>query len=200
MLVGLLLFGIDLLLCFIIERRTPKWKLKRKRLFFVLGGTLSLFIVFLFWHEKWNATSFFRTSLILWNYLLVMSIYDMKFRELPDEVNLLFFIVSIGAFFFRSGSWLNYVITGVVVGIVFGLAALLKKNSIGGGDIKLLILCGCYMGSQQFIGFLLRGMGGAFFVSLFLLLFHKGELKTELPFVPFLLFGAVSSLLINNFT
>ena len=128
----------------------------------------------------------------LWIYLFILSIYDLKFRELPDcwhIVLLLFYGIA------WLGGWqpialVESLITAFVVGSLSALVFLIRRDAIGLGDIKLLLVCSLYMGT--FVGgMVIRGMFAAFVCSLGLLLFKKVTPKSGLPFVPFLLFGAL---------
>ena len=100
---------------------------------------------------------------------------------------------------FYAGAWLvgkqpvalwNSAIITIVYAAIFGMIFLLRKDALGLGDIKLLLLCGIYAGSAS-VGIMIRGMILAFFFSIGLLLFKKANAKSELPFVPFLLLGAL---------
>ena len=126
------------------------------------------------------------------NTLFVLSIYDLKFKELPDcwhIVLLLFYAIA------WLGGWQpillkESLITAFVVGSLSALVFLIRRDAIGLGDIKLLLVCSLYMGT--FVGgMVIRGMFAAFVCSLVLLLFKKVTPKSGLPFVPFLLFGAL---------
>lgn len=128
----------------------------------------------------------------IFSYLLCLTIYDLKFKELPDWLH-------IEVLLFYIGLWIagkqeiriqeSGVVT-IILAVVFGVLFLLKKEALGIGDMKLLLICSMYVGSFCF-GILFRGMIVAFFVSLLLLLSKKATAKTELPFVPFLLLGAL---------
>lgn len=128
----------------------------------------------------------------LFTYLLCMTIYDLKFKELPDLWHLLlpvFYVI----LWFCGKQQVSFYESGmitVVLAAVLGLVFLLKREAIGIGDIKLILLCSVYAGSDC-IGLVIRGMTLAFFVSIILLLFKKATAKSELPFVPFLLLGAL---------
>lgn len=128
----------------------------------------------------------------LLTYLFCLSLYDLKFRELPDCWHLLLLV-------FYGAGWLlkqppvalpESLLVTVVLAAVLGLIFLLRREAIGMGDIKLLLVCGMYAGGSC-AGFLLRGLILAFFFSIGLLLLKKATAKSELPFVPFLLAGAL---------
>ena len=68
---------------------------------------------------------------VLFSFLLLAASYaDIKRREIPDTVCM--FLVLAGLMNF---SYIN--LLGIFVALPFLIAAVLKENSIGGGDIKL---------------------------------------------------------------
>lgn len=128
----------------------------------------------------------------LWTYLFCLTIYDLKFRELPDIWHL-FPIVFYGIawlFKYQPVDFLESIFMMVVLGAVLGLIVLLKRDAIGLGDVKLLVLCSLYLGSNC-IGMMVKAMFLGFFLSIILLLCKKVTTKSGLPFVPFLLLGAL---------
>lgn len=128
----------------------------------------------------------------IWTYLLGLTIYDLKYRELPDVwhiIPIVFYAASwiIG---YQPIYWLESALVAVILCAIFGLTVLLKKDAIGLGDVKLLLVCSIYLGAHC-IGMLMRGVFVAFFLSIILLIFKKVTTKSGLPFVPFLLLGAL---------
>ena len=128
----------------------------------------------------------------IFTYLFCLAIYDLKFKELPDWWHLVLI-------FYYAGIWLcgkhpvsiyESGFVTIVFAAVLGIIFLLKREAIGIGDMKLLLLCSAYAGSVC-IGIVVRGMILAFFYSIILVLLKKVTAKSELPFVPFLFLGAL---------
>ncbi len=126
------------------------------------------------------------------SYLFCMCVYDIRFRELPDYFHLLLILL-------YGYLWLTkqlpYTVgggfmTALVVGLVFVVVYLIRKDAIGLGDIKVMVLCAQYVG-LLIAGTIIRAMVAAFFCSVVLLLLKKVNTKSGLPFVPFLLLGAL---------
>lgn len=154
------------------------------------GGELVLLILALFRQNAGGeaATWYF----CLWAYLFGLGIYDLKCRELPDYCHLL-------PLFGYGAAWLfgcqpvagsSSLLAVVVAAAAFGLVYVIRKDAIGIGDIKVILVCAIYLGADG-AGVLARGMAAAFVCSMILLLGRKVTAKSELPFVPFLLFGAL---------
>ena len=89
---------------------------------------------------------------VLFSFLLLAASYtDIKRREIPDTVCVL--LVLIGLMEFRYVNLL-----GIFVALPFLIAAVLKENSIGGGDIKLTASVGLVLGFWKGIYGLIIGL------------------------------------------
>jgi len=137
-----------------------------------------------------------RSILIL--FMILTFFIDLKHRIIPDVLTfpgiILGFLLS---FVVKSPSILNSLLGILVGGGMFYLAAILgellfKKESLGGGDIKLAMMLGAFLGWQKILLVLLLSaflgtlIGGA---ALFL---SKDVKETRtIPFGPFLALGTV---------
>ncbi len=128
----------------------------------------------------------------IWTYLFCTAIYDLKCRELPDLWLLLpaCFYAAAWLFGYQPAALHSSLFTVFLLSAVLGLIYLIRKDAIGLGDIKLILICALYLGGEC-AGMLLRGMTAAFICSMALLLMRRATAKSELPFVPFLLLGAL---------
>lgn len=182
---------LELLAVWWINRREAKLCLGIKKYGLILGLG-NLFLLGLAWYKQSQSGIPGWWYFGLFTYLLCLTIYDLKFRELPDWWHLLLalFYAVAWALGKQPVELMDSGIMLLVYAAVFGLILLLRREMLGVGDMKLLLLCGIYAGSAS-VGVLIRGMIAAFFVSLVLLLLKKATTKSELPFVPFLLLGAL---------
>lgn len=135
---------------------------------------------------------------ILILFMILIFFIDLKHRIIPDVLTfpgiILGFLLS---FVVTSPSILNSLLGILVGGGMFYLAAILgellfKKESLGGGDIKLAMMLGAFLGWQKILLVLLLSaflgtlIGGA---ALFL---SKDVKETRtIPFGPFLALGTV---------
>jgi leader peptidase (prepilin peptidase)/N-methyltransferase len=139
--------------------------------------------------------------------LLLIAIFfiDLKHRIIPDVITLpgialgLFF-----SFFVKSPSVLNSFVGILVGGVLFYLSAVLgellfKKESMGGGDIKLAIMLGAFLGWQKILlVFLLSAVLGTI-VGTTALFFSKDVKETRMiPFGPFLALGSVLAIFLGD--
>lgn len=128
----------------------------------------------------------------LCSYLFCLSIYDIRFRELPDCFHLVAILFYCYLLFRQSlpYSVKSGLLAAAVTGLFLIVVYLIRKDAIGFGDIKVIILCAQYT-AGMIAGIVIRGMAGAFLCGIVLLLLRKVDTKYGLPFVPFLFFGAL---------
>jgi leader peptidase (prepilin peptidase)/N-methyltransferase len=75
--------------------------------------------------------------------LTYVAMIDLRTRTIPDHIPML--IILIG---FIDMEPVSAVLGLMLVPLPYFIMALLKENSIGGGDIKLMGACGFYLGLQ----------------------------------------------------
>lgn len=161
-------------------------------LFFVFGLTVQFFI-----------------DCLLVSSLIVITLIDLDRYIIPDRITLPGIGVGLLLSFFnaRLGSGMHGVLTSaigmLVGGVLFYMIAVLgsvifKKESMGGGDIKLAAMLGAFLGWK---GALLSSFF-AFFVGAviggIILLASSERSHTRVPFGPFLALGAVAYLFVGE--
>jgi len=96
---------------------------------------------------------------MLFSFLLMVASYtDIKRREIPDTICLLIALTGLLRFSFVN-------LLGILVALPFLIAAMIKENSIAGGDIKLTAAVGVVLGFR-------RGMYGLMIGLTLLVLFY----------------------------
>ena len=96
---------------------------------------------------------------MLFSFLLMVASYtDIKRREIPDTICLLIALTGLLRFSFVN-------LLGIFVALPFLIAAMIKENSIAGGDIKLTAAVGVVLGFR-------RGMYGLMIGLTLLVLFY----------------------------
>lgn len=113
--------------------------------------------------------------------LCIASIYDIKYRMIPDLVNL--FILFIGIM--NINSWK---ILGIFCAIPFFIGAM--KDGIGGGDVKLMGATGVVLGLHKGIIGTIIGLG-CVLIYYGMVKGIKGKCSKNLPLAPFLSIGCI---------
>lgn len=134
--------------------------------------------------------------------LIVIFVYDFKHYLIPDEV--IYFAILTTIFWFFLSLILKFsilldiqkAILSAVFPSLFFLALILisKEKWMGWGDFKLSILMGLFLGWPK----ILVSLFFAFFIggilAIFLIMFGKKKMKSEIPFGPFLVSGTFFAL------
>lgn len=126
---------------------------------------------------------------------MAASYTDIRKREIPDIICI--FIVLIGLLRF---SFIN--LFGIIIAIPFLLGAVLKENSIGGGDIKVTASAGILLGFWRGIYGLIIGLSLLVLFYFSLVLISKIKKKQvarnlPMPLAPFLGLGFMIIYFIN---
>jgi leader peptidase (prepilin peptidase)/N-methyltransferase len=136
---------------------------------------------------------------IIFSLLLVISVYDLKHKIIPDRLSLFLGIFSFLGLFLFSGYSFNLhfpsiweFLSGFVISIPFALIWLVSRGKwMGLGDAKLAVGLGWLVGINRIIsGVVLSFWSGAVVGILLIFLSKKHSTKSEIPFAPFLVLGA----------
>lgn len=125
--------------------------------------------------------------LIIINFVIIIK-EDIKKREIPNSCNIILFIL--GLILNGKNGILGASIYLAPFFLIYGyLSDLLKKDSLGFGDLKLVFSLGAILGNRDYFE-VLKFLNFSFiFASLYILLefILKKEIRKELPFGPFLI-------------
>ncbi|MBT3318902.1 MAG: prepilin peptidase [Clostridia bacterium] len=137
--------------------------------------------------------------------LIVITLIDYRHMIIPNGLIIAGLVVGVAqliAAIFTTGifeNWLVYVIGFFAGGLPLLLIALfttfvLKKEAIGGGDIKLMAFAGLILGWKLLIPAFFIGIVVGAIVSVVLMATKKKKRGDEIPFGPFLCFGILVSI------
>lgn len=130
---------------------------------------------------------------LLCTYLLSITPGDVKEKTIPDLTTLIFFIAFV--VFRISALDLMYFLSGcgglVFSLLLFGIPYLIRRDWIGGGDIKTAAACGMLLGFTDNMTFLFRAAVVILVFYVIRLIFRRKNLRDPLPFAPFLLIAAL---------
>lgn len=139
---------------------------------------------------------------LLFSLLLVIAVYDIKHKIIPDTLSFSFGLLAfIGLFFFNANNFFSFyphlpsfweLSSGFLIAAPFALFWLVSSGAwMGLGDAKLAIGLGWVLGlAQALSGIVLAFWIGAV-IGLSLVIFSgKHGMKSEIPFAPYLVLGA----------
>ncbi len=137
--------------------------------------------------------------------LICVFFIDLKHLIIFDRFHLIILALGITAIFFDDFTvWYDHLIGGIAGGLVFLLVYYLailvyKKEGLGFGDVKLVSVCGFFLGWQKLILMVLIATVLASIILLAIKIIKKKERDAEYPFGPFITFSVIVSLLAGEF-
>jgi len=139
--------------------------------------------------------SFFFT-LVVASLLLVMTVYDLRHKIIPDSIVYPFILLALASVVWKTFTVPQFSITGAIVdGVIVALPFFLlwylsKGRVMGFGDVKLALGIGWLVGLSIGFGSILLAFWIGAVVGLLLLgVTRKYGMKSEIPFAPFLVSG-----------
>ena len=153
-----------------------------------------------------NLVYYFSIFYLLW----IVLVWDFKYMIISDRVVLigisLTFLYNLGQTFL-SGNFLafnspffNGLLGAIILGGFFGLIYWYSKGKwIGGGDVKLGFWLGLLVGLNKIYFLILFSYTIGSIVAIFLLIFSKKKMKSEIPFGPFLVLGTWVILMFEDY-
>jgi leader peptidase (prepilin peptidase)/N-methyltransferase len=163
----------------------------------------SLAYLYFFHFYSWSWP--FATWAVLSSLLIIVIFIDYDFQIIPDVITIPGMILGLVAALLPGGMGIVASAIGLVVGggalyliAVFG-DWLFKKESMGGGDIKLAAMLGSFLGWSKMVVVLMSAAFIGLFVSLLVMVFSARLRQTRLiPFGPFLAVAAFVALLYGD--
>ena len=130
--------------------------------------------------------------------LLVIFFIDLDFQIIPDVITLPGILFGLGLSFLPGGIGIYSALIGLLAGggSLFLIAILgdwlFKKESMGGGDIKMAAMLGAFLGWEKILLIFISASVIGLVVSLVIMCF-SAKLRKErmIPFGPFLAVAAV---------
>lgn len=153
----------------------------------LLGGVAALFCFFSFGVEDYGAAL---TVFGFYCVLTVVAFRDIDRREIADGCHLAVLVLAGIAVFTMPGVGIMERLTGAVcVSAPMLLLAVLRPGALGGGDIKLMAVCGLFLGRKAtLVSMAIAILSGGIY-GIWLLAARKANRKTQFAFGPFLCIG-----------
>lgn len=124
--------------------------------------------------------------------LIISSLYDLKYKEIPTILLLLTLVLS---FFITSTAILN---AAIFIGLMFIFKMLMEfitKEVLGEGDFFIFGVMGALFGISS--NLLLSCLVASVIASIMGFYYYFKNKDSEIPFLPALAFGTISVYLIN---
>jgi leader peptidase (prepilin peptidase)/N-methyltransferase len=151
-----------------------------------------------------GAIILFFFALIIASLLIIIAVYDLRHKIIPDSIVYPFIVLALGSIIYRvvtiSGFNLSTaLLAGPLVALpFFALWYFSKGRLMGFGDVKLMLGIGWLTGLEIGYGVFLLSFWIGGIVGLFLLALTKRYgLKSQIPFGPFLILGLFVAVLWN---
>ena len=190
------------------EERVSASRMKRKRVTLICCIILCTAAIAafreLFYHDTiWNTVNTLLLCSVLWPCAWI----DLRSKLIPNSVliyGMLLRCVILGAELLLLPDEVLYdLIRSVIAAVVLFIAAILCRlavpGAVGFGDVKLLMLMGFFLGTDQIWGCVFFAMLVSFVYSVALLVTKRADLKTEIPYAPFLFLGTVTAAFLVSF-
>ncbi len=80
----------------------------------------------------------------------VIAVNDLLYRTIPDRYCMILLGISAGAFVAMPEiCWLERIAGAVCIGMIMWTAVFFLPGVFGGGDLKLMVICGFFFGNQS---------------------------------------------------
>jgi leader peptidase (prepilin peptidase)/N-methyltransferase len=157
-----------------------------------LTGVLFLGVYLVFKMTPYTLIGFAFTAI-----LIVVALIDFDTMEIYDRFHIMIIILAILVIALDIDHVFDHLLGGLVISIPLFLIAYFTQG-MGGGDVKLVGVCGFFLGViPVFIATMVGIFSGGIFGA-YLLLAKKKNGKSMIPFGPFLCFGMYIGMLFGN--
>ncbi len=162
-------------------------------------------VLYLYFFWQFELTLSFVVFSALASALLVIFFIDLDFQIIPDVITLPGMAAGLAVSLLPGGLGILPALVGLLVGGValylIALAGdfLFKKESMGGGDIKMAAMLGSFLGWQKVLLIFMSSAVIGLVVSLVIMIFSKALRKERVvPFGPFLSIAAVVAMIYGD--
>ena len=129
--------------------------------------------------------------------LAIQSVWDWRYRQIPIAVTLAGGVMGLLLSMMRERSLMDLCM-GMVPGLVCLGLGWITREAIGYGDGFLLCAMGLYKSLEDIVGIIVLASSLAGILGMVLIILCKKKGKDQIPFVPFLLVGAVVYMMLQQ--
>lgn len=169
---------------------------------------VSNLIIMYFMQYFYSELDIFHTirNMTIVSLLWIAAAIDKKYYVIPNQLILVglsgWCIITVVEIITKQEMWLNKLISeAIAVGgllVISAICLLVMKNSIGMGDLKMLIIMALYLGISGFLSAVFLSLLVSFFAAVVLLLRKVKSRKDTIPFGPFLLTGTLAGIILTG--
>ncbi|MDD5606320.1 MAG: prepilin peptidase [Candidatus Pacebacteria bacterium] len=156
-------------------------------------STASMFVwIFYFWQNQELLLSNLIFLLIIFSFLILIFIYDLKHMIIPDTLIIIPLLITFIYFLGKNINLLNHFLAGLFSLLFFLLIVIISLGKgMGLGDVKLVFFLGFLLGYPNIIVALFLSFLIGAIIGIGLILNKKKQMKSEVPFGPFLVIGTL---------
>ncbi len=155
---------------------------------------LAVAVLFLFVYIQVGITM---EMFFLWTIMFLfvaIFVYDLKYYIVPDSFILIGIVTSFLWIIFSSWD-ISYLLSAIGASLFFFLIWFFSKGlAMGFGDVKLAFFLGLLLGYPNIITGVFLGFLFGAVIGTVMMLLQKKQLKSEIPFAPFLIAGSFIAL------
>lgn len=162
-------------------------------------------LAYLFFFFQYGVSYNFLIFSFLSSALIVIFFVDIDFQIIPDSITLPGMVLGLGVSFLPDSIGIVSSLIGLIVGggVLYLIAILgdwlFKKESMGGGDIKMTAMLGALLGWQKVVLIFFTGAVIGLVVSIILMIVSKEVRSTRvIPFGPFLAAAAMIAIIYGD--
>ncbi len=174
--------------------RHCKTKLSKQYPIIELSNGAAYLGIFYYLGLTWEALA----MSVLFSVLLVLSMIDISHQIIPNKILIFLFMLSLPYVLLISRTYVESIIGFFSASGLLYIIALLAKGQMGGGDIKLMAVCGFVLGWQNILLALMLGSIVGAVVGIFLLISGVVKKKQLIPFGPYLSIGIMIAALFGK--
>jgi len=162
-----------------------------------IAGAIFVLIFFMFPPVSYETAIQTLLYVIITCVLLVITVYDIKHKIIPDQFSVTFSILALATLFVGGASYFHMpgfwaLIAGPLLATPFAFLWLISRGAwMGLGDAKLMLGIGWFLGIGAGINAVILSFWIASIISVIWLLitYKKFKPRTEIPFGPYLILG-----------
>ena len=174
--------------------------IKEKKYILLIIAALVLAEIFFFSKYGYHWLKAVR-YMILTVFMVFLGFIDQQKTIIPNKLLLFMFVILAGEITVKPSYWLDILKSaggGMLLGfLIFLLARIFSRKSVGMGDVKLAAVLGWYLGGSLIWFDIVVSLSLAALYSIVQLILKKLNMKDSIPLAPFFSVGTILILLLG---